>query len=91
MRHELRLKEAAAQRVGGAVTIGSYYRTVQQARENLRKSIAAVVVGITLGLVRLEDVRRLLELVSKAQEGLPEDEEERFARLIEVLLQKLVM
>jgi len=88
---DLRYREAAALRSEKPVTIGSYYRTVQQGRQQVRKSIVTVLVAIATGLVRLEDVRKLFELVGKSNTEVAEEDKERFATILQALLDKIVM
>ncbi|MGD0477211.1 MAG: hypothetical protein ABSB29_03465 [Nitrososphaerales archaeon] len=88
---EIRLREAAALRSEKPVTIGSYYRTVQQGRKRIRESVVTVLVAIAIGLVRLEDARRLFELVGKGSAEVAEDDRERFTAILQVLLDKIVM
>jgi hypothetical protein len=88
---EIRLREAAALRSGQPVTIGSYYRTVQQGRIRVRESVVTVLVAVTIGLVGLEDVRKLFELVGKRNTEVAEDDRERFVAVLQALLDKIVM
>ena len=87
---EIHLKEAAALRSERPVTIGSYYRTVQQGRDRIRESVATVLVAIAMGLVKSEDVRRLFELIGKRNAEVSEDDRERFTAILQVLLDKIV-
>jgi hypothetical protein len=88
---ELTLKEAASLREKGPVTLGSFYRVVGQARNNVRESIATVVVSMILGYVKVQDLRRLLELVSQGTSTLGEESLDRVAPLIMALIEKIVM
>jgi len=88
---EIRYREAAALRSEKPVTIGSYYRTVQQGRNQVRGSIVSVLVAIAIGLVKVEEVRRLLELVSKGNIEVAEEDRERFVMILQTLLDKIVM
>lgn len=88
---EMLYREAAALRSEKPVTIGSYYRTVQQGRNQVRESIVTVLVAIAAGLVKLEDVRRLLELVGKGDAEVAEEDRKRFAAILQTLLDKIVM
>jgi hypothetical protein len=96
MKGELNLREAASQRespekAGQPITVGSYYRSVQQGKETMRKSMTTLLIGLWLGYVRSEDVRRLFDLVARGGSGLSEEEIERMADVIEALVQKIVM
>jgi hypothetical protein len=88
---ELRLREAAAQRLGRPVTIGSYYRTVNQARTKIKESMTTVLIGLWLGVVKLEDARKLFDLVSKGTVGLSEADTERLVQVLQALVEKVVM
>jgi len=88
---EMKYREAAASGPSKRVTIGSYFRTVQQARENVRKSIVTLLIGLWLGLVKPEDVRRLLDAAGGSAPGLPDEERERFVVVLRALLNKIVM
>jgi hypothetical protein len=96
---EIKLKDAASLASQGRtkgerekpLTIGSYYRTVRQARKNIRESIVTVIIALWLGVIRIEDIRRLLELVGEGTRELSDDEAERFMQLLGVLLQRIVV
>jgi hypothetical protein len=88
---EIRYREAAALRSEKPVTIGSYYRTVQQGRNQVRESIVTILIAIAIGIVKVEDVGRLLELVSKGSTEVAEEDRQRFATLLQTLLHEIVM
>jgi hypothetical protein len=96
---EIRLREAASLVSQGRskgqpdrpVSIGSYYRTVSQARSNVKQSLVTVVIAIRLGAIKVEDVRRFLELVSGGARELSEEEADRFLQLLEALLRRMVV
>jgi hypothetical protein len=96
---EIKLKEAASlasqgrrrERSEKPLTVGSYYRTVSQARTNVKESLMTVVLAIWLGLIKLEDVRRLIELVGGGVRELSDEEADRFLRLLEALLRRIVV
>jgi hypothetical protein len=71
------------------VTLGSYYRTVQQARDNVRKSATTLLIAIWLGLVRVEDMRRLFELANKSPANLSEEDKGRLVEVLEALLTQM--
>ena len=88
---EMHYREAAALRSEKPVTIGSYFRTVQQGRDQVRESIVTVLVAIAIDLVKAEDVRRLLELVSKGNAEVADEDRKRFAVVLQTLLDRIVM
>ncbi|MGD0145493.1 MAG: hypothetical protein ABSB53_01400 [Nitrososphaerales archaeon] len=88
---EMHYREAAALRSEKPVTIGSYFRTVQQGRNQVRESIVTVLVAIAMGLVKGEDVRRLLELIAKGNTEVADEDRKRFALVLQTLLDRIVM
>ena len=96
---EVRYREAALAMSPGRkslgspkpLTIGSYFRTVQQAKQNIRRSVVTILIGLWLGAVKPEEVRRLLDVAGTSVRELSDEERERFVGVLRVLLQKLVM
>ena len=96
---EIRLKEAASIASQGKVkgiptkplTIGSYYRTVSQARGNIRESLVTTVIAIRLGLLEVEDARRLFELMGPGTGDLSDEEQERFMQVLQALLDRIIL
>jgi hypothetical protein len=96
---EIKLKDAASLASQGRtkgkqhapLTIGSYYRTVRQARKNVRESLVTVVVALWLGVIRVEDVRRLFELVGGGTRELSDEEAQRFTLLLDALLRRIIV
>ena len=73
------------------LTVGSYYRTVSQARANVRESLVTVVIALWLGVVKIEEVRRLFELVGGGARELSDAELDRFLQLLDALLRRIVV
>jgi len=96
---EIKLKEAASLASQGRtrgrqerpLTIGSYYRTVRQARRNVRESLVTIIIALWLGAIRVEDVRRLFELVGGGTRELTDEEAERFTQLLDALLRRIIV
>jgi hypothetical protein len=96
---EIKLREAASSVSQGkrksrerpTLSIGSYSRTVSQARTNVRESLVTVVIVLWLGMIKAEDVRRLFDLVGGGARELSEEESERFLQLLDVLLRRIVV
>ena len=88
---EMKYREAAAGGLPKPVTVGSYFRTVQQARDNVRKSIVTLLIGLWVGVVKPEDVRRLLDVAGSGVRELSDEEAARFVGALRALIQKIVM
>jgi hypothetical protein len=87
---ETKYREAAGG-LARPVTVGSYFRTVQQARDNVRKSIVTLLIGVWVGVVKPEDVRRLLDLAGAGVRELPEEESARFVGVLRALIERVVV
>jgi hypothetical protein len=88
---EMKYRDAAKSGTSKSVTIGSYFRTVQQARENVREAIVTLLIGLWLGAVKAEDVRRLLDVAGREAGELSEEESSRFAGVLRALVKKIVV
>ena len=88
---EMKLREAASLGSRGPVTVGSYYRTVGQARKNIRESLVTVLIGLWLGVANADDVRRLFELVGAGAREFSADEQDRFLAVLEALLDRILL
>lgn len=88
---ELKFREAAASGTAKPVTVGSYFRTLQQAKSHLRQSLVTMLIGLWLGLIKAEDIRRLLELAGAGDRELSDEERERFVSVLRALIQRVVI
>jgi hypothetical protein len=87
---EMKYREAAANGMSKSVTIGSYFRTVQQGRENVRRSIVTLLIGVWLGFVKSEDVRRLLDVAGGEIRELSDEENAQLVEVLRVLIDRMV-
>ena len=96
---EIKLKEAASlvtpgKRKGSRekpLSIGSYYRTVLQGKENVKEALTTVVIALWLGMIKVEDARRLFELVGSGARELTDEEGERFVGVLKVILSRITV
>lgn len=63
LRGEINSKEAAKLRTPHPVKVGTYHRVLDQALRNLQSAIWTVIVGLDLGFVRAEELKRLIEVL----------------------------
>ena len=87
---EMKYKQAAAS-MSPPVTIGSYYRTLQQGKACVRESLVTVLVAMGIGLTKTEDVRRLFDLVGRVGTKVAEEDKTHFNEILQTLLDRLVM
>jgi len=68
LRGEISSKEAANLRTPHPVKVGTYHRVLDQALRNLHSAIWTVIVGLNLGLIRGEELKRLIEILPSSFE-----------------------
>ncbi|HEV2137862.1 MAG TPA: hypothetical protein VGR53_03405 [Nitrososphaerales archaeon] len=95
---EIRFRDAASiassgktKRTEKPLTIGSYYRTLTQARTNIRQSLVTILIGMQLGVVKVEEVRKLFELVGVGARELSEYDQDRFIQVLGALLDRIIL
>ncbi len=89
LRGEITSKEAAGMRTPHPVKLGTYYRVLDQAMGNLHSSIWTALVGLSLGLVRVEDLKRLIDHLPATVE-LDEPRQEELLAVIEAIVRSIV-
>ncbi len=80
VRHEITLQEALVTRKTLPIRKGTHYRILGQAKKNIEESLLTVAIGVQLGVLKVEDVRKLIETVSR----IPADVDQ--AKLQEIML-----
>ncbi len=88
---EVTLGEAARMRSNGPVSVGAYQRVVKQGIANLQQSVVAILLGAKLGLLKREELNKLVDMFSKSPDDMPEEQEEAFVTLVFALVRKIVM
>jgi hypothetical protein len=86
---EFSTKEAISKR--GESSMGSYYRVLSQAKSNVTRSIYTLLLASRIGVTSLEDLQRLLLLVSKIPAESSSTDLADVISLVEALVKKLVI
>jgi hypothetical protein len=81
--------ESGAKIVG--VTKGAYYRVLSQAKSNIDQALYTVLLCSRMGALRMEDLRRLLDMMGRVPTDVAEVESEQVQQLVEALLKRIVM
>ena len=89
IRGEISSKEAARLRKPHPVKIGTYHRVRDQAMQNLRSAIWTVLVGLSLGLIGAEEVKRLIDILPSNLE-LDEPRQDELLAVIEAIVRRIV-
>ena len=67
------------------VTPGAYYRVLSQARSNVDQALYTVLLCSRMGLLQMDDLRRLLDLIAKAPSEVAEQESAQLKALWKLL------
>ena len=73
------------------VSQGAYYRVLSQARSNINQALYTVLLCSRIGVIQMEDLRRLLDLMSKAPSEVAEGDVEQLSALVAALVKRIVM
>jgi len=90
----LTLEKASKMRTsrhGRPPTVGAYYRTVHQGKDNMKQAIMTVAAGVWLGYIKLEDLRRLFDLLANTPSPFENVQSEQLMPVLEALIAKIVM
>jgi hypothetical protein len=90
-KHEISPSKAASMRQPTGVTPGAFNRVLLQGKSNVESAIYTLLLSERVGLLRPEDFRRLLELISKTPGSLDEIESAEVISLVDALVRKIVM
>lgn len=90
LRGEITSRDAALLRTPKPVSLGTYHRVLNQAVRNLQASIWTVLVGVSLGLLRGEELVRLIDILPKTLNLDAESETELLA-VIQAIVSRIVM
>lgn len=72
------------------VSQGAYYRVLDQAKNNVEQALYTLLLCSRLGIIRADELTRLLNLVSKLPSESSENTQEVIS-LVEALVKKIVM
>jgi hypothetical protein len=90
-RGELHVFEAAKSRKVTGVSVGSYYRVLDQARSKLERSIFTLLLAVRTQSIDKEELTRLLKMVAETPETMEEANMEELMGLLGALVKKMVV
>ena len=85
------MEEALRTRKNSGISRGTHYRVLAQARKNVKESLFTVAVAAQMGLLKPEDIQRLVTMVSSVPIDLDSDKEAELLPLVKVLADRIVM
>jgi hypothetical protein len=73
------------------VTPGAYYRVLSQARQNVNQALYTVLLSSRMGVLQMDDLRRLLDMMAKAPSEVSEQDAAQLKALVDALVTRIVM
>ena len=73
------------------VSAGAYYRVLSQARSNVDQSLYTMLLCCRIGVIDMNDLRRLLDLISKVPSEVAEGDVDQLKSLVDALAKRIVM
>jgi len=88
---QINVQEALKKRKNMAISRGTHYRILGQARKNIRESLFTVAVAVQMGLLKQEDIQKLISSVSAIPIDTEPDKLAEILPLVNVLANRIVM
>jgi hypothetical protein len=73
------------------LTRGSFERSVRQGKDNVSRALVTLLVASWMGLVKQEDLRRLIALAEADVSGMPDTSWDRLGGVLESILERVVL
>jgi hypothetical protein len=90
-RGEINMENILKMRNPLGISRGTHYRILGQARRNIRRSLFTVATAAQMGLVKPDDVQRLISMVSTIPEGIDPQKLEELKAIVGALADRIVM
>lgn len=85
------MQEALKIRKDSSISKGTHYRILAQARRNVRKSVFTMAMAVQLGIVRSDELQKLMVLMSKAPMEADPATMEEVTAIVVALVNRIVM
>lgn len=89
--NEITMQEALRIRKDSSISKGTHYRILAQARRNVRKSVFTTAIAVQLGIIRPEELQKLVTLMSKVSKDADPATMEEVTVLVAALVNRIVM
>lgn len=88
---EINMETALKSRINSGISRGTHYRILGQARKNILESLFTVAVAVQMGLVKSEDVGKLITTVSMIPIDMNREKLPEVIALAKILADRIVM
>lgn len=90
-KNEISMPQALQMRKKSAISKGTHYRIISQARRRIKKSILTTAVAVQLGLVSAEDVQKLITIASRVPPNMDSETTVEVVAITDALADRIVM
>jgi len=91
IKSEINMKEALIMRKNTSISRGTHYRILTQAKKNVKQSLFTIAIAVQLGLLKPEDVQKLVSTVSKIPLDMDQNKVPEVIALLSALVDRIVM
>jgi len=91
LKGEINMDTALTTRKNSAISKGTHYRIVAQGKKNIIKSLLTVATAVQMGLLKPEDVQKLISTVSMIPADVDSDKAPEVLAIVMVLARRIVM
>jgi hypothetical protein len=91
LKGEINMDIALKTRRNSGISRGTHYRILMQARKNVTKSLFTVAAAVQMGLVKPEDVQKLISKISAIPTDVDAEKMSEVMALVRVLADRIVM
>ena len=91
LKNEIKMDNALKMRKSMGISRGTHYRILTQARKNITQSLFTVATAVQMGLLRSEDVEKLISTVSRIPADMDPEKLPEVIALVKVLADRIVM
>ena len=88
---EINVTNALKVRKNSGISKGTHYRILSQAKKNVQRSLLTVAIAVQLGLVRAEDVQKLLGTVAMIPVEVDQEKLPDILAVVTALTERIVM
>lgn len=88
---KISMRDALRVRKNLGISRGTHYRILAQAKKNMRESLFTVVMAVQLGLLKPEDVQKLISSVSMIPADIDPEKLPEVLGLLRILADRIVM
>lgn len=85
------IRNALKIRKNSGISRGTYYRILAQGRKNIRESLFTLVIAVQMGLLKQDDIQRLISSISMIPEDIDRENLTDVLALVGALADHVVM